>query len=68
MNEPMIDFEKYDRMESEYRKSRPVCYYCEEPIFEDYAYECNNHKYCEECFKDNIFDLVGFEFITYIGD
>ena len=46
---PIADFNRWDKENTDWRNSRPRCYYCEEPIQTDACYVVNGHKYCLDC-------------------
>ena len=49
----------YDQWEQREKKQQlelyklPKCYYCEEPISEEYCYEINDELICVECLNEN---------------
>lgn len=52
-DDPIADFERYDREQQKWLDSRPRCYVCEEPIQDEYAYRDGEVWYCEDC-KDGL--------------
>lgn len=48
-DDPIADFDRYDRDQQKWLDSRPRCYYCEEPILTDACYVVNGHRYCLDC-------------------
>lgn len=48
-DDPVADFDRYDREGQQWLDSRPKCYYCGDPIRTDACYAVNGHKYCLDC-------------------
>lgn len=61
-DDPLLDFDRYDRQQTEELKKRPVCSYCGDPIQDDFCYEINGEYYCKDCldmhFRKAVDDLV----------
>lgn len=61
-DDPLLDFDCFDRQQTEELKKRPVCCYCEEPIQDDFCYEINGEYFCEDCldmhFRKEVDDIV----------
>lgn len=59
---PVADFERYDREQQQKLAALPVCSECGEPIQDEYFYLINGENICEECLKDyrkSVDDYVG---------
>ena len=50
---PVADFERWDRDQAEKLARLPVCSHCGEPIQDDFCFEINDELFCEDCMKDN---------------
>lgn len=50
---PVADFERYDREQQQKLAALPVCSECGEPIQDEYFYLINGENLCEECLQDN---------------
>ncbi len=48
-DDPLEDFDRYDREQQRWLDSRPRCYYCGDPIQTDACYCVDGHKYCMDC-------------------
>lgn len=48
---PIRDFENYDRAQAQALKKYPVCCECGEPIQGDYLYDIGGELYCPECME-----------------
>lgn len=61
-DDPLSDFDRYDRQQEEALDKRPVCCYCGEPIQDDFCYEINGEYFCEDCldmhFRKAVEDIV----------
>lgn len=61
-DDPLLDFDRYDRQQEEWLNGLPVCDCCGEPIQDDFCYEINGEYYCEYCldmhFRKAVDDLV----------
>ena len=61
-DDPLLDFDRYDRQQTEDLKKRPVCCYCGEQIQDDFCYEINGEYYCEYCldmhFRKAVDDII----------
>ena len=61
-DDPLLDFDRYDREQQKRPKELPVCCYCNDPIEDDFCYEINGDYYCEDCldmhFRKAVDDLV----------
>lgn len=44
-------YEEAERRNRKYEENCPRCYNCDEPIYDDYAYEIDGNLYCEECIE-----------------
>ncbi len=49
---PLADFDRYDRTQAEWLRSRPVCAYCGEPIQDEYCYKIGGDVICRKCLDD----------------
>lgn len=61
-DDPIADFERWDRDQQKLLDKLPRCYACEEPIQDDVCYCFNGHKYCLDC-KDAAADDILPEFL-----
>lgn len=52
-DDPIADFERYDRERAKYEASLPKCEYCGLPVEDDYYYEINGDILCEKCLNDH---------------
>ena len=50
-DDPVRDFDRYDREQAQREARLPHCEYCGEPIYEKY-YEICGKIVCEECLED----------------
>jgi formylmethanofuran dehydrogenase subunit E len=50
---PVADFDRYDREETKRLSRLPVCAECGEPIQDEICYEINGEFICPECLDDN---------------
>jgi formylmethanofuran dehydrogenase subunit E len=50
-DDPVADFNRYDREQARREARLPKCAYCGEAIYEKY-YEINEKIICEECLED----------------
>lgn len=61
-DDPLSDFDRYDRQQEELLNSLPVCDCCGEPIQDEYCYEINGDLICEDCldmhFRKAVEDIV----------
>lgn len=61
-DDPLSDFDRYDRQQEEWLNSRPVCDCCGEPIQDDFCYEINGDLICEDCldmyFRKAVDDII----------
>ena len=61
-DDPLSDFDRYDRQHEEWLNSLPVCDCCGEPIQDDFCYEINGDMICEDCldmhFRKAVEDIV----------
>ena len=51
-DEPSIDFERHSAAQEEKLKRAPICDECGQPIQDDFYYEIDGNKYCEECINN----------------
>jgi formylmethanofuran dehydrogenase subunit E len=51
--DPIRDAEARDAEQQAALDKLPVCYYCGEPIQDDFCYEINDEIICEECLNAN---------------
>lgn len=56
-DDPIKDFERYDRRQTEQMRKLPVCHCCKEPITSDYAYRWDDAWYCKAC-KDDLAENI----------
>lgn len=49
-DDPLMDFERWDRAQNELLEGLPVCDHCDNPIQSDY-YEINDSIICEDCME-----------------
>lgn len=52
-DDPLSDFDRYDRQQEEWLNSLPVCDCCGEPIQDDFCYEINGELICTDCLETN---------------
>ena len=52
-NDPVADFERYDRQQSEELKKLPRCVDCDEPIQDEHYYLICDEPVCEDCLNNN---------------
>lgn len=61
-DDPLADFDRYDRQQEEWLNSLPVCDCCGEPIQDEYCYEINGDLICEDCldmhFRKAVDDII----------
>ncbi len=50
--DPYEDFRRKDSEENTWLQNQPMCDECGERIMEDYYYNINGRKYCQECIDD----------------
>ena len=48
---PIADFEWYDRQQAKQLERLPVCSSCDEPIQSEHCYEINGELICPECLE-----------------
>ena len=54
----------YDQWEQREKKQQseldelPKCYYCDEPIQEEYCYEINDELICVDCLNENFIRIL----------
>lgn len=51
-DDPVMDFHNYDKEQSRWLLSRPVCGVCREPIQDDTVFVIGEKNYCEGCMRD----------------
>ena len=51
-DDPERDYDRYDRDQTEWLNSLPVCEHCGEPIQEDEWYEIDGAEIHEDCLRD----------------
>lgn len=52
-DDPVADFERYDREQSEALKKLPICTDCGEPIQDEHYYLICDEPICPECLDNN---------------
>lgn len=61
-DDPLSDFDRYDRQQEEWLNSLPVCDCCGEPIQDDFCYGINGDLICEDCldmhFRKAVDDII----------
>ena len=50
-DDPLMDFDRYDREQEKRLAELPVCDYCREPIQDDHYYLINGDNVCPECLE-----------------
>ncbi len=50
-DDPIRDFERYDREQTERIKKLPRCSECDNPIQDEYGYYINDEWICPECIE-----------------
>lgn len=51
-DDPIADFDRYDREQAAWLESRPVCDNCREHIQDDTAVRIAGRLFCEKCVSD----------------
>jgi len=51
-DDPISDFNSHDAEQEAWAKRLPVCYGCDEPIYDDALYDIEETLYCERCVND----------------
>lgn len=61
-DDPLLDFDRYDRQQAEELAKLPICDCCGEPIQDDSCYEINGEYFCEDCldmhFRKAVDDII----------
>lgn len=61
-DDPLSDFDRYDRQQEEWLNGLPVCDCCGEPIQDDFCYEINGEYICKDCldmhFRKAVDDII----------
>lgn len=61
-DDPLLDFDRYDRQQNADLDKRPLCCFRGDPIQDDFYYEINGEYFCEDCldmhFRKAVDDLV----------
>ena len=52
-DDPLLDFERYDREQYNRLRKRPVCIECGEPIQDDHYYQISDETICPDCMEGN---------------
>jgi len=52
-DDPVADFERYDREQARWLDSLPKCSICGDPIQQERAFEKNGFWICHECYENN---------------
>lgn len=52
MGEPIDDFNRFCREQEQRLSQLPVCYWCENPITDDFYYDIDGECLCENCLND----------------
>lgn len=52
-DDPIADFDRYDREQARWLDSLPKCSICGEPIQQERAFEKNGFWICHECYENN---------------
>ena len=50
-DDPVADFERHDREQTEWLNSLPKCSICNEPIQQERAFEKNGFWICDDCIE-----------------
>lgn len=50
-DDPVKDYEQYDKEQAKRLKKRPVCCCCDEPIQDDHYYLLERGKICPDCLE-----------------
>ena len=50
-DDPLLDFERWDREQTKLLDELPVCADCEEPIQDETAYYINGDWICDDCME-----------------
>ena len=48
-DDPLYDYESYDKLCRKFLDKRPICCQCGEHIQDEYGYDFNGDWYCENC-------------------
>ncbi len=51
-DDPILDFNRHDRRQTEALNKRPVCCHCWQPIQEERLWEFNGFLYCDDCARE----------------
>ena len=51
-DDPIADFNAYDKEYTKWYNSRPVCAWCKEHIVDEAAYKIDGELVCESCVQD----------------
>ena len=57
-DDPIADFEQWDREQNEWLEKRPICADCDEPIQDDRAYYINGEYICMNCMDSYIREVL----------
>lgn len=50
-DDPLMDFDRYDREQAKRLAELPVCDYCNEPVQDDHYYLINGDNVCQDCLE-----------------
>lgn len=50
-DDPLMDFDRYDREQAKQLAELPVCDYCNEPVQDDHYYLINGDNVCPDCLE-----------------
>ena len=57
-DDPVADFERYDREQARRLKFLPACDICGEPIQQERAFEKDGFWICDECIENNRREVI----------
>lgn len=57
-NDPLADFEQWDREQNKWLEQRPVCADCDQHIQDDRAYYINGEWICMDCMDSYIREVL----------
>ena len=58
-DDPIADFDQWDREQNEWLEKRPICADCDEPIQDDHYFDINGEAICPDCMEGNYRKEIG---------
>ena len=52
-DDPLSDFDRWDREQTEWLEKRPECADCGHPVQDDFYYLINGEVICQDCLESN---------------